>query len=48
MSISKSKAPARKQDLGIKEIKAENKMKLVIPDAMACRVVFKPAAVRAG
>lgn len=41
---SKSKAPARKQALGIKEVKNSSKMKFLVPDGgVACRVVFKPA-----
>jgi hypothetical protein len=42
---NKSKVSTRTQDLGIKEIKDTRKMKLVTPDVVACRVVFKPATV---
>jgi len=37
------KEPVRKQDLGIVEVKDANKMKFLIPNVVACRVVFKPA-----
>lgn len=40
---SKRQAPVRRQDLGIKEVRDSSKMKFLIPDSVACRVVFKPA-----
>ena len=41
--VFRKKEPARKQDLGIMEVKDSNKMKFFIPNSVACRVVFKPA-----
>ena len=41
--VFRKKEPVRKQDLGIMEVKDANKMKFLIPNIVACRVVFKPA-----